>query len=315
MNLEELALGWQAQARTTPIPGVALAVLNRNETRFNTFGRAQNDFPVTSSTVFEAASLSKLVVAYASLKLCQSGVLELDRPLIEYLPDANLEHDARLGTITTRHVLSHTSGLPNWTPEGTPALTQFLPGEKFSYSGTGFARLQKVIERITDSSLETHLQKTVFEPLKMRDSSFIWQHRWADRAAVGHDQHGASMPKDEPSQPHAAYSLHSTVTDLAILMGKFLHSRITLEMIEPQIDLNDRVAWGLGWGLETCQNGTFFWQWGANPGFRSLMLGSSDSGFGVVVLTNSANGSQLWKPILEGLTGVEHPALAWLEGS
>ena len=317
MNLERMVLAWQNLAREALVPGFAIAVLEPKNPVWNAvYGVAKAEIPVTINTIFEAASLSKQVVALATLKLCHEGLLELDKPLIQYLPDPNLEHDARLGLITIRHVLSHTSGLPNWLPEGEIATTQFQPGERFSYSGTGFYKLQRVLEQITGSTLEEHLQEAVFKPLGMQDSSFIWREDFAGRVAFGHDKHGAVMPKSKPVQAHAAYSLHSTVGDLARFLQECLQpSSISLTMQEPQIAINENISWGLGWGLEECVSGKFFWQWGHNPGFRALMVGSSNTGFGVVVLTNGTNGDKLWKSVLTDLTGIAHPALAWLEGS
>lgn len=316
MKLKDLVLSWQEKARDVLIPGVAIAVLDQEKPIWSTgFGMANADRAVSSNTVFEAASLSKQVVALAAFNLCQMGLLELDKPLIEYLPDPNLGHDAHLGLITTRHVLSHTSGLPNWLSEGEMAVTTFQPGERFSYSGIGFQKLQKVIEQITNLPLEEYLQKTVFKPLNMQNSSFVWHEDFATRAALGHDENGMVLPKYKPSEAHAAYSLHSTVLDLAKFLQEFLHSATLLEMLKPQILINQSISWGLGWGLETCETGQFCWQWGNNSGFRSLMVASRGTGFGVVVLTNGANGDMLWKPILEDLTCVEHPALTWLEDS
>jgi CubicO group peptidase (beta-lactamase class C family) len=313
MKLEHLVSTWENLAREAHVPGVAIAVLDGAKPVWSTgFGVASPTLPVTSDTIFEAASLSKQVVAFATLKLCEAGLLELDMPLAHYIPEPNLELDPRLGLITVRHVLSHTSGLANWLPETEIAVTQFQPGTRFSYSGIGFWKLQAVIEKVTNSSLEEHVQTTIFQPLGMKRSSFVWRENFANQTAVGHDENGVIIPKVEPiTRAHAAFSLHSTVLDLAVFLQEFLRSSSSLES---QVQINENVSWGLGWGLETCTSGQYFWQWGNNPGFRPLMAGARDTGFGMVLLTNGANGDKLWKPILEDLTGEIHPALVWLEG-
>ncbi len=315
MKLEHLLERWKNLARDANVPGVAIAVLEHGQPIWSTgFGVANATLPVTSDTIFEAASLSKQVVAFAVLKLCQSNLLELDTPLTHYVPEANLELDLRLGDITARHVLSHTSGLPNWIPDGEIAVTQFQPGTRFSYSGIGFKKLQAVIEKVTNISLEQHLQEIIFKPLNMKNSSFLWHSNLEIRAACGHDEHGEIMPKTQSlTQVHAAFSLHSTVNDLARFLQEFLNIDTALEMLQAQVQINENVSWGLGWGLEQTESGMFCWQWGNNPGFRALMLGARDTGFGLVVLTNGVNGDKLWKPILEDLTGEIHPALTWLE--
>jgi CubicO group peptidase (beta-lactamase class C family) len=315
MTLEDNLEGWKKLARDARVPGVAIAVLEGTKPIWIAgFGMANATLPITSDTIFEAASLSKQVVAFAALKLCKSGLLELDAPLTKYVLETNLELDPRLADITARHVLSHTSGLPNWSPEGEIPVTQFQPGEKFLYSGIGFGKLQTVIEKITNTSLEKHLQESIFRPFGMQNSSFLWQSNMESRAACGHDQNGVALPKTQAlTEVRAAFSLHSTVNDLATFLTEFLKSELSFEMLQPQVQINEEILWGLGWGLEQCTSRQFFWQWGNNPGFRAFMLGARDTGFGVVVLTNGANGDRLWKPMLEDLTDEIHPALAWLE--
>jgi len=70
--------------------------------------------------VFEAASLSKPVMAYAVLKLADAGKLDLDKPLSQYLDKPYIDNDERLNLITARRVLTHTTGFPNWRPRGQP---------------------------------------------------------------------------------------------------------------------------------------------------------------------------------------------------
>jgi CubicO group peptidase (beta-lactamase class C family) len=101
--------------------------------------QAGTDAPVNDTTVFEAASLSKPVVAWAALRLVDQDRLGLDVPLSTYLGTATDDGLDALGrTITARQVLSHTSGLPNWRPaQAAQVATAFTPGNRFSYSGEG----------------------------------------------------------------------------------------------------------------------------------------------------------------------------------
>ena len=81
MKLEGKLEGWKNLAREARVPGVAIAILNGAKPIWSsTFGMANATLPVTSDTIFEAASLSKQIVAFATLKLCKSGLLELDTP-------------------------------------------------------------------------------------------------------------------------------------------------------------------------------------------------------------------------------------------
>lgn len=86
--------------------------------------------PVDRDTIFEAGSVSKTVFAYRVIKLCERGVLDLDRPLTKYTPDRILKEDPRLDLITTRHVLSHTTGLQNWRSTKELRRSISTPGER-----------------------------------------------------------------------------------------------------------------------------------------------------------------------------------------
>lgn len=105
--------GWMEASKT---PGVALSLLTTGQPpRFACFGvqDLNSKRPVQPDTVFEAASLGKPLFAYAVLLLAQQGRLNLDHPLQAYLPESLIPGEERLERLTTRHVLSHSSGLPN----------------------------------------------------------------------------------------------------------------------------------------------------------------------------------------------------------
>src|SRR5215216_5575115 len=157
------------------VPGLSIALIKDSNiiwSRGFGFKNAETKEPVDDSTLFEAASLSKPVFAYAVLKMVEKGQLDLDAPLSGYLP-GYIENDERAKLITARRVLSHTTGFPNWRPMGKPLVIHFTPGEKFSYSGEGFVYLQKVVERVAGEALNDFLRKSVFEPLGMNNSTFV----------------------------------------------------------------------------------------------------------------------------------------------
>src|ERR687885_690152 len=136
----------------TRIPGFSIAIV-RDARLFwhREFGvrRAGSNERVDRHTVFQAGSVSKTVFAYAVLKLCERGILDLDTPLTRYTSERILENDPRLELITARHVLSHSSGLQNWRSEKEPLKIHFAPGEKYLYSGEGYSYLQSVVTHLT----------------------------------------------------------------------------------------------------------------------------------------------------------------------
>lgn len=166
--------------REGEVPGLSIAVIRDKKIAWTgAFGVADpaSGTPVRPDTVFQAASLTKPVAAYLALRLADRGVLDLDRPLWSILPHPQLEADPRARQITARHVLSHTTGLPNW---GDGKLeTRFLPGERFGYSGEGFVWLQKTVEKLTGTPLAELARREVFAPLGMTRSSLVWEEGFA----------------------------------------------------------------------------------------------------------------------------------------
>jgi CubicO group peptidase (beta-lactamase class C family) len=164
------------------VPGLGLGVVHAGHTWTRGFGRAIQDpaEPASPETVFEAASLGKPLFAYAVLKLVDAKVLDLDRPLYDYLPIPEAS-SARMKRVTIRQVLSHTTGLPNWRQPAEE------PGKKFSYSGEAFFYLQRVVEAVTAKPFSHVMQEQVFQPFDMKQSSYVWLPDFESRMAAGYD--------------------------------------------------------------------------------------------------------------------------------
>lgn len=320
------------------VPGLSLALIRDGKIVFSQgFGvkNSETKEAVTNETIFEAASLSKPVVAYAVLKLVDAGKMDLDVPLNQYLPgNYDAGDDARINRITARNVLSHTTGFPNWrSPRDARLLPIFFtPGERFSYSGEGFVYLSKVVEHITKSRLEDFIRRTVFEPLGMNASSFVWREEYKTLKGFNHDVIGNPTGQNQIREANAAGSLHTTAADyarfvIAVLKGEGLKKETREMMLAPQIrvdetclictrpaeKLSTEIGWGLGWGLQTTDEGTSFWHWGDNGNNKSFIVAFDKQKSGVVVLTNSANGLSIVREILADGVGGKYPVLAWLK--
>jgi len=161
------------------VPGLSMAVIDDRQATALTVVGVRNSLyraAVDQQTIFGAASLSKPLFAYAVLQLVDAGKLAFDTPLSLHVPDY-VADDPPAAAVTVRHVLSHTSGLPNWRSVDLPLKTYFPPGERFSYSGEGFVWLQRVVEAVTGESLNTTLRRLIFEPLGMHRSSYTGSRR------------------------------------------------------------------------------------------------------------------------------------------
>jgi len=317
------------------VPGLSIALVKDGQVAWqHAFGvkDAKTKEPVTDTTVFEAASLSKPVFAYAVLKLADSGKFDLDKPLNQYLPgDYDVGPDPRLSQITARRVLSHTTGFPNWRDSTLKIF--FTPGEKFSYSGEGFVYFSKVIEHITGETFNDFMTRMVFEPLGMASSSYVWRASYDALKISRHNTVGEPTPQNKPAKANAAASLHTTAGDYArfiaaVLNGTGLKKETRAQMLTPQVKVDEAgtnmvsrpankpsadVSWGLGVGLQTTADGIAFWHWGDNGSTKAYFVAFERQKFGVVVFTNGANGLSFMREIVDESIGGRQPALAWLK--
>ncbi len=301
------------------IPGLSLGFIENGQLIYsNGFGvkSKQNSDPVTAKTIFAAASLSKPLFAYAVLKLVELGQLDLDTPLTQYTDKPYIK-DQRIKLVTTRQVLSHTAGFPNWSGNA-PVWFNNNPGKKFGYSSEGFLYLQKVVEKITGTPLAPYIEENLLLPLGMNNSSYIWKPDYESVASYGHNRQGKSFPMAKPITGISAGSLRTNAIDYAQFLlamiddesndsYKLTQTELT-EMLRPQVRISSSLGWGLGWGLESSQAEQYFWHWGDSGIFKSFTLGSRNKKTAIVILTNSANGLKICEPIVSMTLGGSHPA-------
>lgn len=316
------------------VPGLSVALIRDGKTYWvHNFGvrDAKTGQPVTDETIFEAASLSKPVVAYGVLKLVDAGKLDLDAPLSKYLPKPYIEGDPRLNKITARYVLSHRTGFPNWRND--ELTIHFTPGERFSYSGEGFVYLQKVVEQITGKPLNEYMTEAVFVPLRIHNSSYVWRSDYDARTATPHDGTGQPGEKSKPGEANAASSLHTTAGDYAIfiealLNGTGLKPATLREMEKPQVavdpecrncteqipkELSKSVFWGLGVGIQEAPEGESLWHWGDNGSFKCYFVAYPKQKIGAVFFMNGENGLSIMDELLQVSVGGEQPAVRWIK--
>jgi CubicO group peptidase (beta-lactamase class C family) len=308
------------------IPGLQAVLIRNGKVEWAKgfgFANAETKVPVDNSTLFEAASLSKVMTAYGALKLVDAGKLDLDKPLNAYLGNNyDIGNDPRIEMITARRVLTHSAGFPNWrAPNATKLPIEFNPGERFSYSGEGFVYMSKVMEKLSGKDFETYMHDAVFVPLGMGNSYFSWQDTFAYRHVFRHDWQGMRSTRWEEKGYNAAASLHTTAGDyakfmLALLNGTGLKKKTWREMFTPQIRVDNKafpeLYWGLGVGLEIEGKNKSFWHWGDQGDSKCYMEADLNTKDAFLYFTNSANGLAVADRILEEAMGGFTPALAWL---
>jgi CubicO group peptidase (beta-lactamase class C family) len=336
------------------VTGLAVTVFNNNRPVYQkTFGfkNAATKEHIKPTTNFYGASLSKAVFAVLVLKLVEDGVLDLDKPLQQYLPKpfweytpqkkwhddySALKGDSVYQNITARMCLSHTTGFPNWRwdePDETLRI-HGTPGARYSYSGEGLVYLQVVLEKMLNTSLEELMQRYVFKPLGMQQSSYTWQPRFEGDYCLGHNSEGKPYEKDKDNEPRSASTLETTLEDYtkfttAVLQHRLLKPATTKNMFSAQIrirsvqqmgplrskdsTLNDAIdlSYGLGWVLLQSPHGVGAFKEGHGDGFQHYSILFPQAGTGIVILTNSDNGESIFKELLETSIGDTYTPWQW----
>jgi CubicO group peptidase (beta-lactamase class C family) len=295
------------------IPGLAVAVIHgKDEPVLRGYGKANLELsaPVTPETVFELGSVTKQFTATAIMMLVEQDKLHLDDKLTTILPNMPKAWDA----ITIRHLLTHTSGIKNTTAQREfgrlvrldctrdqvidvvrDKPLDFAPGEKWSYSNTGFQLLGMVIEKVTGQHYGDFLQEKIFKPLGMtatlmNDRKAIIPHR-----AQGYSRRGNQLMVADytsPSVPFAAGALVSTAADMAkwdrALCGEQLLKRSTFQQMWTPAKLNDgsETHYGFGWELVDRGGTKMARHGGMIQGFSSFIAHAQDGSLSVIVLTN-----------------------------
>ncbi|MBI2422508.1 MAG: beta-lactamase family protein [Candidatus Hydrogenedentes bacterium] len=278
--------------------------------------------PVDAETVFEAASLTKPLLAQSVLKLAEEGRIDLSRPLVEYHQSTvEVERPEWFKQITATHVLSHTTGLPNWHQSRKPVPQRFQPGEQFSYSGMAYVLLQRVIEKLIGAAFEHHIAESLFKPLGMESASLVWRGDYEARLAHGHTPNGKAG-RSKMEQAIAASSLVCTAVDYARLLELLLSPQGTAPlqlkpesvtaMLTPVSHASEGIDWGLGWGLESASAERHAFHWGNNGNrYHAFTAWNAATRDGCVVMTNSGNGLRLCKDLVPELLPGPHPAFDW----
>ncbi len=296
-------------------PGAALAVTKDSEVIYtHGYGMAnlEYDIPITPTSIFDIASVSKQFAAFAIATLAHDGKLALDDDIRVHLSDVpDFGH-----TITIRHLLHHTSGLRDWVQSLVIAgdmmddvisfkhilkmvrhqkTLNFKPGEEYLYSNTGYNLLAEIVETVTGNSFREWTDTNIFKPLGMTNSHFhdnyemIVKNRAYSYQVV---ENGGFKHSINNTTALGSSSLYSTVEDLAKWILNFDNTRIGEQTVIDQmhqcgvLNNGEQISYAFGLsigeyrGLETVGHS------GSWRGFRSHLIRFPEQKFGVVILCN-----------------------------
>lgn len=329
------------------VPGLALALINHGKVVYLKAYGVKNllpQEPLTVNSVMVAGSLTKVAFAYLVLKLVDDHVIDLDRPVYQYLPGPlseypawrDIANDPRSKLITARMLLSHSAGLPNtrYFDPGHRLAIHYLPGTRYDYGSEGYGLLQLVVEILTKKSTEELMQERVFRPLGMTRTSMVWQRGFELDHANGFDEYGRSLGIQKRRSADAAGSMQTTITDYArftqaVLSGRGLRKQTHAQMLSMQIPIVSKfefptggpdtteeyksiqLSYGLGVGLYHTPHGRAFFKEGHDEGWRTYVVCHQDQATCMVILTNSSNGEGIYSALLRGLLGDTWNPIDW----
>ena len=281
--------------------GSALVAENGKVILKKGFGSANIEWniPNQPDTKFRLGSISKQFTAFLIVKLAEDGKLKLDVPITTYLPNYP---KATSDKITIHHLLTHTSGIPNYTsltnffkdksrnpytPEEFVKTfcdlpLEFTPGEKFNYSNSGYFLLGYIIEKVSGKSYEQYLQESILTPLKMVNSGYDHADVILKNRAAGYEKRGKKIrnaPYLDMSIPYAAGSLYSTVEDLylwdqALYTNKLLSSKSMESLFNSYIKTGES-SYGYGWFIDEAD--------GASGKVKVTEHGGGINGFNTII--------------------------------
>jgi CubicO group peptidase (beta-lactamase class C family) len=269
------------------------------------FANLEWQVPNTPTTKFRLGSITKQFTAASILLLEERGKLKIDDPVKKYMPDAPAAWDK----ITIFHLLTHTSGIPNFTSfpdlptRQLQAMTpqqlvdwfrdkplEFEPGTKWNYSNSGYVLLGYLIEKISGHSYADFVQQNIFTPLGMKDSGYDSNSAIIEHRAVGYAPGKNGLPENagyvNMTVPLSAGALYSTTEDLlrweqGLFGGKLLSPASLAKMTTP---FKQDYAFGLG--VSTQDGHKAITHDGGIQGFNASMIYYPDEKLVVAVLAN-----------------------------
>ena len=313
----------QSWLKENNIPALGLGIIENGKLQqVKVFGEIKKGISAPHNALFNVASLTKPVTAMVTLRLISLGKWKLDEPLDTYWIDPDIVNDPRHKKLTTRVILSHQTGFPNWRWMNTDKKLnfQFDPGTKYQYSGEGFEYLRKALEKKFGKTLEQLAQELIFQPLKMKDTSYIWDKNTNEaRFVTGYNEKREAYLIEKINTANAADDLHTTIEDygnfmISVMKGKNLKPEIFQEMIRKQVKTKENKYFGLGFEIYDLGNGDYALSHsGADKGTQCIAILLPNSGKGVVIFTNIDDGYKVYEKLVLHYLGKEGKKIVEIE--
>lgn len=296
-------------------PGAAVTIIQDEEVIYEKcFGSANLDYniPISSSTVFNAASVSKQFTAFAIAMLAAEGKLSLDDEIHKYLPE--LKKFSR--PVTVKHLIYHTSGLPDqwdllslagWEEGDIKTQEHFRkmienqselnyePGTRFLYVNTGYTLLAEIVERISKKPFSVFMDSVIFRPLGMLNTHFHDDYSAVVKSRANYymlSEDEYKLMPDNNSIPGPS-SLYTTIEDLSKWLINFYDKKIGGDRVHNQIlekcvfNNGEEFEYAFGLGIRTYKGLKTVQHPGGNYGITSFVVHFPDQKFSIAITSNS----------------------------
>jgi CubicO group peptidase (beta-lactamase class C family) len=331
-EIQRIGLG---ATRNNNVPGVAIAVIQNGKivwTQCIGFADKEGQKPVTTQTIFNVGSVSKMVSAWGFMQLTEKGLVKLDAPVNEYLIRWKLpasQYD--ISKVTLRRILSHTAGLSVHGYGGSEQGTKLLsleeslsgktkrngesvrlinePGTQWEYSGGGYTLAQLMLEERTKEKFADYMKKNVFNPLGLNHTTYEWTEEMMKNSATAYDASGKPI-KNRIFTEQAAAGLQTTVLDLAHFAELSLNDEpnqlhkvlkpSTIQLMEKSVlPFSDKGKNGLGYRFMYYEGFETVGHTGENEGWSAGLFMHLPTKSSIVILCNGSNGDRVWYPIYQ----------------
>ena len=328
-KFDEIVKAVQTIMEEQKVPGITIGVVDGDQTYTTGLGvtNADNPLDVTNETLFQIGSATKTFTATALMILAESGKIDFDAPVRQYLPDFKVADESVAAMATVRHLVTHSAG---WvgdvfddTGNNDDALRLYVdkmaeleqlapPDTLFSYNNAAFCVAGRVIEVITEKPYEEAIKELIFEPLGLERSFFFPRDLVTFRFAVGHivieDQAKVQRPWAIPRSSNAAGGIACHVQDLLSYArfymgdgttadGTRLLSEESMKLMQtPQFPMNDEDGdIGLSWWIKEINGIKTIGHGGGTLGQTCDFVIAPQQKFAVAILTNASQGGSAIK--------------------
>lgn len=323
----------KAEMTRQRIPGVAVAIVKNGEVMSaKGYGEAnvEHHVPVSPETVFESGSVGKQFTSAAVMLLVQDGKIALTDSITKYFPNA----PASWRGITVRHLLTHTSGIPDYTTDAMDyrrdytedelvqmafgLAPEFPPGSRWNYSNTGYVLLGIIIHKVSGQFYGDVLRDRVFTPLGMRSARVISEADIVPNRAAGYQLVRGELKNQDWVAPKlnttADGSLYLSLQDYIAwdrgLRAKKILTAASWATVNTPVTLTsgNRYPYGFGWSIDTVAGQLRIHHGGAWQGFQTYISRYIGDDMTIVALSNL--GASQPGVIVDRIAAVLDPALA-----